>query len=96
MIRITELSVPIDFDTQALRSAVLRRLKIEPADLIDFTVFKRSYDARKKNEGILFVYVIDLQACDEAGILRRLAADPNVRPAPDTNYHPVGHAPADR
>ncbi len=93
MIRITELSVPIDFDTQALRSAVLRRLKIEPADLIDFTVFKRSYDARKKNEGILFVYVIDLQARDEAGILRRLAGDPHVRPAPDTNYYPVGHAP---
>ena len=93
MIRITELSVPIDFDTQALRSAVLRRLKIEPADLIDFTVFKRSYDARKKNEGILFVYVIDLQARDEAGILRRLAGDPHIRPAPDTNYYPVGHAP---
>ena len=93
MIRITELSVPIDFDTQALRNAILRRLKIEPADLIDFTVFKRSYDARKKNEGILFVYVIDLQARDEAGILRRLAGDPHVRPAPDTNYYPVGHAP---
>ncbi|MDB6046263.1 MAG: hypothetical protein JWM63_4814 [Gammaproteobacteria bacterium] len=94
MIRITELSLPLDSDTHALRSAILRRLKISPADLLDFTVFKRSYDARKKNSSITFVYIIDLAARDEAAILDRLARDPHVRPAPDTNYYPVAHAPA--
>ena len=93
MIRITELSLPLDADTHALRSAIVRRLKASDADLLDFTVFKRSYDARKKNSSITFVYVIDLVARDEAGILDRLAGDPNVRRAPDTNYHPVGRAP---
>ena len=93
MIRITELSLPLDSDTHALRSAILRRLKISPADLLDFTVFRRSYDARKKNSSIVFVYIIDLAAHDEAAILERLTGDPNVRPAPDTNYHPLTSAP---
>ncbi|MFL6602660.1 MAG: NAD(P)/FAD-dependent oxidoreductase [Steroidobacteraceae bacterium] len=95
MIRITELSLPLDSDTPALRRAIVRRLQINDADLLDFSVFKRSYDARKRNSAILFVYVIDLQARDEASILKRFAADHNVRPAPDTGYRQVGHAPAD-
>ena len=94
MIRITELSLPIESEkSQALRSAIVRKLQIKPADLLDFTVFKRSYDARRKSEGILFVYIIDLNARDEPEILRRLARDPHVRPAPDTSYRPVAHAP---
>ena len=95
VIRITELSLPLDCDSQALRKAILRRLGINDADLLNFTVFKRSYDARRKNNAILFVYIIDLEARNEAAILRRLAGDQNVRPAPDTQYHFVAHAPAD-
>jgi uncharacterized protein len=95
VIRITELSLPIDADAQALRQALVRRLKINESDLLDFTVFKRSYDARKKNSAIVFVYIVDLAARDEAAILRRWANDHNVRPSPDTSYHPLAHAPAD-
>ena len=42
MIRITELSLPLDHPSEALRQAVLRRLKIGDAELRDFCVFKRS------------------------------------------------------
>jgi uncharacterized FAD-dependent dehydrogenase len=94
MLRITELSLPLDADRETLRKAILTRLKLAADDLLDFTVFKRSYDARKKNAAILFIYIIDLQVRDEAAVLRRLAQDPHVRQAPDTSYHPVGHAPA--
>ena len=95
MIRITELSLPLDHPADALRKAILARLKIADADLLDFTVFKRSYDARKKNSEITFVYIIDLSAKDEARILQRFAKDNHVRPAPDTRYYPVAEAPAD-
>ncbi len=95
MIRITELSLPLDSDPLALRKAIVRRLKIDDADLLEFTVFKRSYDARKKSSAILFVYIIDLRARDEASILARFASDPTVRAAPDTSYQPVARAPAD-
>jgi uncharacterized protein len=94
VIRITELALPLDCPPAALRKAILKRLSLDADDLLDFTVFKRSYDARKKNTAISFVYIIDLTARNEAAILNRLAGDRNVRPAPDTSYHPVGHAPA--
>jgi uncharacterized protein len=94
VIRITELSLPLDSDSHALRKAIVRRLQIEDADLLELTVFKRSYDARQKSSAILFVYVIDLQARNESTILARFASDPTVRAAPDTSYHPVARAPA--
>ena len=93
MIRITELALPLDCPPSALRKAIVKRLGIEPADLLDFTVFKRSYDARKKH-AVTFVYIVDLSARNEAAILKRLSNDRNVRAAPDTSYHSVGHAPA--
>lgn len=93
MIRITELSLPLDHPADALRKAIVKRLHIGDADLLGFTVFKRSYDARRKNSAITFIYIIDLAARDEAAILKRLANDRHVSAAPDTNYYPVGHAP---
>lgn len=93
MIRITELSLPLDHSDDELRAAIVKRLGIRDADLLNFSVFKRSYDARKKNSVILFIYIIDLEARDEAAILARLADDHNIRLAPDTGYHPVAQAP---
>ena len=94
MIRITELALPLDYPPSALPKAIVKRLGIDAADLLDFTVFKRSYDARKKH-AISFVYIIDLTARNEAAILRRSSHDRNIRVAPDTSYHPVGRAPQD-
>lgn len=48
MIRITELALPLDHAPEALRAAILARLQLSDAELLSFTVFKRSYDARKK------------------------------------------------
>lgn len=93
MIRITELQLPLDHPADDLRNAIVKRLKIKDTDLLEFTVFKRSYDARKKNSEITFVYIIDLHANNEEKILARFADDKNIRPAPDTNYYPVAQAP---
>jgi uncharacterized FAD-dependent dehydrogenase len=93
MIRITELALPLEHPADALRKAIVERLKIKDADLLDFTVFKRSYDARKKNSEIKFVYIIDLTANHEERILARFSDDIHIRPAPDTHYYPVGKAP---
>jgi uncharacterized FAD-dependent dehydrogenase len=95
MIRITELALPLDHAPEALRPAITRRLGIADQDLIDFTVFKRSYDARKKNTEITFVYIIDASCRHEQAILSRLAGDTHIRPAPDTGYYPVASAPQD-
>jgi uncharacterized protein len=94
LIRITELPLPLDYGPDALRQAVLRRLAIAPAELVDFTLFKRSHDARRKSSGILFICIVDVTVRDEAAVLQRCARDRHVGVAPDTAYHPVARAPA--
>jgi hypothetical protein len=94
LIRITELPLPLDYTPEALRAAVVKRLRIRDADLLQLNLFKRSYDARKKNTAILFICIVDVQVADEAGVLKRLANDRQIGPAPDTSYHPVASAPA--
>ncbi|AMA46924.1 NAD(P)/FAD-dependent oxidoreductase [Pseudomonas monteilii] len=92
MLRITELKLPLDHPDEALREAILQRLGITDEQLTGFTLFKRSYDARKKNSELLFIYTIDLEATNEAELLRRFADDRNISVAPDTTYRFVGHA----
>ena len=93
MIRITELALPLEYAPDALRKAVLKRLQIRDADLLEVTLFKRSFDARKKN-AIKFICIVDVSVRDEAAVLKRFARDAQVKPAPDTAYHPVAQAPA--
>lgn len=97
MLRITELRLPLDHAESALRPAIVSRLGIQDAELTNITVFKRSYDARKKT-AIVLIYTVDCELASEAvqaSVLARFAADQHVRLTPDTRYHFVGHAPAD-
>ena len=91
MLRITELRLPLEHDASALEQAILKKLVIPKALLIGFSVFKRSYDARKK-DALLFVYSVDVSVQDEALLLKRLRADKSVGPAPDTAYQFIGQA----
>ena len=93
MLRITELRLPLEHDTSALEHAILKKLAIPKAALIGFSVFKRSYDARKK-DALLFVYSVDVEARDEAALLKRLCNDMLISATPDTQYHFVAHASA--
>ncbi|MCV4288720.1 NAD(P)/FAD-dependent oxidoreductase [Pseudomonas capsici] len=95
MLRITELKLPIDHPDEDLRAALLQHLDIDSSELLDFTLFKRSYDARKKSSELFFIYTIDFRVRDEEALLRKLANDRHVGPAPDVSYKVVGHAPAD-
>jgi len=94
LLRITELRLPLDHAADALRQAIVARLGIADADLLAFTVFKRSHDARKK-AAVVLIYTVDCELADEAAVLARHAKDPHVRRAPDTQYRLVAHAPAD-
>jgi uncharacterized FAD-dependent dehydrogenase len=94
MLRLTELRLPLDHDDADLRRALCRRLAIDDAALLRLHVFRRGYDARKKS-AILLVYTLDVEVADEAAVLARHAGDGHVKPAPDTRYRFVTHAPAD-
>ncbi|MGZ5200536.1 MAG: NAD(P)/FAD-dependent oxidoreductase [Telluria sp.] len=91
MLRIAELKLPLDHPEPALRAALLQRLGVRDDELVDFTVFKRAYDARKKS-AIWLIYTIDASVKNEAQVLARLQRDPHVGPSPDTAYHFVADA----
>ncbi|WP_219064138.1 NAD(P)/FAD-dependent oxidoreductase [Pseudomonas sp. UMAB-08] len=93
MLRITELKLPIDHPEEDLRPALLQRLGIDSDELLDFTLFKRSYDARKKSSELCFIYTVDFAVRDEAALLHTFADDRHIGPAPDVSYKVVGHAP---
>ena len=95
MLRITEFKLPIDHSDEQLRPALLAHLGLTSDELLDFTLFKRSYDARKKNAELCFIYTIDFQVTDEAALLARFPDDRHLSIAPDTVYKPVGQAPAE-
>ncbi len=94
MIRITELALPLEHPAEALPRAVAKRLGVPQSDLLEVNVFKRSYDARKKNTEIKFIYIVDVSLSNESKVLERLQDDRHIRPSPDTHYYPVGQAPA--
>jgi len=94
MLRITDLKLPLNHLEPALRSAVLARLDVADNALQSFTVFKRSFDARKKS-AVQLIYTLDCQLQDESEVFARFSGDPHIRATPDTGYHFVGHAPAD-
>ncbi len=93
MLRITELKLPLDHAADALRPAVCQRLGIAEADLLDFSIFRRGYDARKKS-AIALIYTLDCTLRDEAAVFKRLHGDRNVGPTPDMAYKVVARAPA--
>ncbi len=94
MLRLTELKLPLEHDNDALRPALCRRLGIADTELIAFSIFRRSYDARKKS-AITLIYTLDFEVGDEVALLDRLAGDRNVGPTPDSRYRFVAQAPTD-
>ena len=90
--RLTELKLPLDHTTDDLRAAIIQRLGITADELLDYTIFRRSYDARK-SAAIVLAYTLDVALKNEAATLARLHNNAHVGPTPDTSYHFVGHAP---
>ncbi len=91
MLRITEIKLPLATSANAghtdaeIRAAVIKKLAINAADLISYSIFKRGTDARKSHT-ILLVYSLDVVINGEAKFLAKLTKDPHVKPTPDTNY----------
>ncbi len=97
MIRLSEIRLPLsaaEHPEPALIQSAATVLGIEAAAIAGITVFKRSFDARKRE--LLAVYIVDLELADRAqerGLLARHAGHPHIQPTPDMAWVPVGHAP---
>ena len=97
MLRITEIKLPLTTSAETghtdaeIKAALIKKLAINTADIISFSIFKRGVDARKSH-AILFVYSLDVVVNGEAKLLAKLAKDPHVKPTPDTDYRFVATA----
>jgi uncharacterized protein len=93
MLRLTEIKLPLDHAPADLEVAMLARLKVARSDIQKFSVFRRGYDARKKND-IFLVYTLDIEMPPqiEANLYKKFANDPHVARTPDMDYKPVGNA----
>ncbi|HEY7864492.1 MAG TPA: hypothetical protein VIC51_00655, partial [Psychromonas sp.] len=94
MIRLNQVKLPLNHTDDALQQYVLKTLSISAGQLADIHIFKRGYDARKRNV-ITLIYTLDvtLTDVDEAALLAHFAKDSDVRQSPDTQYKYVAQAP---
>ena len=74
MLRLNEVKLPLEHDEAALPAAILARLGIAADELLGFTVFKRSYDARKRS-AVVLIYSLHVDVKNEAAVLARLGHD---------------------
>ncbi|HRF89039.1 MAG TPA: FAD-dependent oxidoreductase, partial [Pseudomonadales bacterium] len=93
MLRLTEIRLPLDHTPEALRAAIVEKLGIADADLLDFSVFKRSYDARSKRN-IQLIYIVDVHVKNSAALLQQHQNHPHIKATPDMAYRPVAQAPS--
>jgi uncharacterized FAD-dependent dehydrogenase len=97
VLRLTELRLPLEHTEEELRAAVLAELGLQPRELTGLTVFRRSFDARKRG-AIALIYHLDVEVLREDEVLRRLkgrsASGLQVAPTSDTSYRLVTRAPA--
>ena len=92
MLRLTEIKLPLNHRDDELHAAILKRLNISADDLLNYTVFRRGYDARKPS-AISLIYTLDVEVRNEAALLKQLKDTTHIAPSPDTSYHFVAHAP---
>ncbi|NQY26364.1 MAG: NAD(P)/FAD-dependent oxidoreductase [Piscirickettsiaceae bacterium] len=93
MLRLNEIKVALDHKEDDLIDAIVDKLAINHDDLLSFTIFKRSHDARKKSN-ILLIYQLDVVLKDgvEKTVLEQFSQQAFVKVSPDTSYHFVAQA----
>lgn len=92
MLRVSEIKLELDHTEQELRDAICYKLAIKPAELLSYTIYKRSYDARRS--AMCLIYIIDVNLANEATTAKKLRNERHICPTPDMSYHYVGKAPA--
>lgn len=70
MIRINEIKLQLDEDTSLLKHKCAKALRVDDSDIKSLTIFKKSVDARKK-DNIMFTFSIDVTVDNEEKVVKR-------------------------
>jgi len=92
MIRLTNLKLDLDHSEEDLKNIIMSTLKIRGEQLLEFTVFRRGIDARKKRN-IVLLYTIDVQTTEDEALLTKFSDNQSIRLTPDMAYKFVTKAP---
>lgn len=94
MIRLSNIKLPLQHDESALVNAILTTLSITKKQLVSYNLFRRGYDARKKNS-IFLIYTLDVETTNESELLEQFSDNQLIKKTPDLDYHFVAKAPAE-
>lgn len=84
MIRVSELKLPIEGNQKTLEKKLAKALRVPVEEIKGYRIFKRSLDARKK-DNIHYAYVVDVEVRNEKKILEK-NRDKNISKTPDLAY----------
>lgn len=70
MLRVSNIKLDINENLDNIKKLVLKKLKINENDLIDFNIYKESIDARRRGK-IEFVYTVDVELKNEKNLLKQ-------------------------
>ena len=85
MIRVHDLTLPIDHDPGDLNRALAKRLGIRGNALQNLQIVRQSIDARRRSR-IVFVYTVDVKVGNEPRVLKDCLKDTKVSLAPVSAY----------
>ncbi len=91
MPRLTELRLPLDHKPEALATAIRDRLGLPETAPLTWSVARRGYDARKKDD-IRLVYSVDVTVPDVP--VHGPVQGAHIGPIPDVTYRPAARAPS--
>ncbi len=98
MLRLTEIKAPLNHVRYDLEVAIFERIGVVADELVNFSIVRRSYDARKQGQ-IFFIYTLDVELrskAKEIAILEKLINNSNILLAPDSSYYFVTQAQQDQ
>lgn len=85
MLRVTDITLPIDHKPEDLGQAIADALGVPPHEMRSYEIVRKAVDARKKDH-IVFVYSVDADSRREAAILERLGKKAHVTLRADAEY----------
>jgi uncharacterized protein len=90
MIQITQLKLNINHTLEDLKRLIAKQLKISEEEIFNYSIVKKSIDARKKNE-ILYVYSVEVKITEEKKVMKR-SHSPNITliDRPGYEFKPTG------
>lgn len=92
MLRLNQITLPLDHDDDSIKHAVLKLLQISAEQLLSISVYKRGYDARKRSQ-IKLIYTLDVDTLANAELLKRFETCSQVKETPNSSYKFVAEAP---